>query len=136
MYQVMIVDSDGNILGAATDSEALPDVEVMYPGRNLSGVETTYNPELLFNYRDYFYSEGNFIKKPMVPYQITRQYIKPDEYTKLIVPEGTLAFIGGVEYLVDDGIIEYSNPNAGVHLITLTLNGYNDTSVYVEVIGT
>jgi len=135
MYQLMIIDSSGNVLGACTDSKGLPDVNAMYPGRNYIGVETPYDVDLLYNYQNYFYSDGRLVKKLPVPYQITKQYIKPDEYTKLLVPKGTAAFIGGVEYLIDDGIIEYSNPNAGIYPITLTLNGYSDTSVYVEVIG-
>lgn len=135
MYQLMIVDSDGNILGGCTDSGSLPDVEAMYPGRKYSGVSTTYDTDLLFNYHNYFYRNGEFVKKLPVPYQITKQYIKPGELTRIFVPKDTIALIGGIEYLIDDGSIEYSNPNAGVHQIMLTLKGYNNTPVYVEVIG-
>lgn len=135
MYQLMILDAKGNIVGACTDSSRLPDVKEVFPGKNYTGIETPYNLDLVYNYRNYCFRNGRFVKKMPVPYQITKQHIKPEDYTTLFVPKDTVAVIGGIEYAVDDGVIEYSNPNAGVHQILLMLDGCNNTPVYVEVIG-
>lgn len=133
MYQLMVLDKHGNIIGACTDSNRLPDVKEVFPHESYIGVETSYNMDLIFNYSSYHYRDGEFIKKEPVPYQVTRLYIGPDEDTTIFVPKGTIAAIGGVEYEIDDGIIEYSNPNVGVHQILLMKSGHANTSVYVEV---
>ncbi|EMS73763.1 hypothetical protein [Ruminiclostridium cellobioparum] len=134
MYQLMIVDTQGNIVGGCTDSSCLPDAEKVTIQENCIGVETPYNLDLIFNSSQYHYRNGVFIKKEPIPYQITKCYLEQNETTTIFVPEGTIAVINGMEYEIDDGIIEYSNPNIGVYQIQLTLNGYAKTQVCVEVI--
>ena len=133
MFQLMIVDTDGNIAGAYTDSSRLPELREVVPQGNYIGIETPYNLDLLFNSSGYIYRNGAFLKKEPVPYRITKLYIEPEEATSIYVPMGTIASINGVEYEIDDGCIEYSNPNVGVHQIMLKIKGYTNTPVYVEV---
>lgn len=133
MYQLMIVDTKGNIVGACTDSNRLPNAEEVIPQGGYTGVETMYNLDLIFNSSSYKYRDGTFIKKEPIPYQITKPYIAPNEATTISVPKGTVAVINGMDYQIDDGSIEYSNPNVGVHQIILKVNGYAQTLVHIEV---
>jgi hypothetical protein len=134
MYQLMIVDTNGDIMGACTDSTRLPDVKEVISHGNYTGVETPYNLDLVFNSSRYHYIDGEFKKKEQIPYQISKCYIAQNETANILVPEGTIAVINGMEYEIDDGNIEYSNPNIGVYQILLKLNGYTETPVFVEVI--
>ncbi len=133
MFQLMIVDTDGNIAGAYTDSSRLPELREVAPQGDYIGIETSYNLDLLFNSSSYIYKGGAFVKKEPIPYRITKLYVMPDETTYIYVPLGTIAAINGVEYEIDDGCIEYSNPNVGVHQIMLKIKGCDNTPVYVEV---
>ncbi|HEX2924801.1 MAG TPA: hypothetical protein VHP38_00835 [Ruminiclostridium sp.] len=133
MYQLMIIDFDGNIAGVYTDSSRLPDLREVMPNGDYIGVETPYNLDLLYNSSSYIYRNGTFIKKEPIPYRITKLYLEPDEVTSIYVPKGTTASINGMDYEIDDGCIEYSNPNVGVHQIMLKISGYAQTPVYIEV---
>jgi hypothetical protein len=54
--------------------------------------------------------------------------------TTITVPSNTIALIDGQEYVIDDGVLEYSNENPGTHQILLRLNGYKDIAIEIEVI--
>jgi hypothetical protein len=71
---------------------------------------------------------------PYVPYTVSNNPIAVNEVTTITVPSNTIALIDGQEYVIDDGVLEYSNENPGTHQILLRLNGYKDIAIEIEVI--
>lgn len=130
----MILDEHNNIIGVCTDSELLPAVEGIYPGRNYKGIEVPYDNDLAVNFQSYYYENGQLIKKYPVEYQITRKCVGRGQSTIILVPDNTIARIDDLEYEIEDGIIEYLNPNVGVHAILLKAPYCLDTIVFVEVL--
>ncbi len=134
MYQLMILNSEGDILGAYSDSNRLPDVREIFLDKDYIGVEVPYNMDLIENYGEYCFRDNQFIKMEPIDYQITKFYISPNEITTIFVPKDTTAAIEDAEYEIDDGVIEYSNSSPGEYKILLMAKGYKNTIVKVEVI--
>lgn len=134
MKQLMILDEDNNIIGVCTDPENLPQVSSIYPGMDYTGIEVPHNDDLIDNFHTYYYKDGQFIKKHPVDYQITRNYIRKGQTTTILVPANTTAIIGDLEYEIEDGVIEYANPNTGMHSILLKAPNCLDTLVTIEVV--
>jgi hypothetical protein len=84
-------------------------------------------------------SEGNLIditEYPPIQYSINKTTITAAEITSITItdPATVTAIIGGEEYKVTDGEIEYSNENVGTHIITLKTEGYRDAVIEIEVV--
>jgi uncharacterized protein YbbC (DUF1343 family) len=74
------------------------------------------------------------IEVPYVPYTVSNNPVAVNEVTTITVPSNTIALIDNQEYIIDDGVLEYSNENPGTHQILLRLNGYKDVAIEIEVI--
>lgn len=134
MYQLMIMDRENQIVSVCANERKLPDVKEIYPKEDYIGIEVPYNEDLIDNFQLYYYDKGKFIKKDFLDYQITRTYITPGEATTIMVPPNTTAVIGDLEYEVEDGIIEYQNPNIGINTLILRSPRHLDTIVEIEVL--
>jgi len=74
------------------------------------------------------------IEVPYVPYTVSNNPVAVNEVTTITVPSNTIALIDSQEYIIDDGVLEYSNENPGMHQVLLRLDGYKDTTIEIEVI--
>jgi len=70
-----------------------------------------------------------------IPYAISKNPIATNESTIITTTPGIIFEVESQEYVDEDGIIEYSNENVGIHQIIL--KGYDyflDTVIEVEVV--
>lgn len=69
-----------------------------------------------------------------VEYAIDKQVITKNEVATITTTPGTTVEIEGQEYILEDGVLEYSNENLGVYRIILKQERHKDVVIRIEVV--
>lgn len=69
-----------------------------------------------------------------LPIEVPKTIIQTGEPIIIKAPINSSVLVDDAEYLLEDGILEYSNENVGVYELEFSLNKSNKTSVSIEVI--
>lgn len=105
------------------------------------GKELVQRIQAAYPYYDFVTDGGkliDIIEHPPIQYSIDKTAISTAENAIITITEPAIVLveIGGEEYEVTDGEIEYSNENTGQHTIILKADGYRWAHITIEVVET
>lgn len=75
----------------------------------------------------------DIIEWPEISYTIDKTQLTINEVATIVTEPNTVAMVDNQEYLLENGILEYSNENIGIYRITLKQQGKRDVVIQVEV---
>jgi len=76
----------------------------------------------------------DIVEWPEISYTIDKSQLKINEVATIITEPNTIAMVDNQEYLLEDGVLEYSNENLGVYRIILKQERHKDVVIQIEVV--